>query len=101
MSCAILHSQPEQASATYARVKADTIADVNGVNAIIFDEETDSNSAYQGRVGARCDLSSNASVTAAYTYVATGEVTVEDGVGVESTFEYASHGLTGGFAYRF
>ncbi|MEL6963478.1 MAG: outer membrane beta-barrel protein [Pseudomonadota bacterium] len=85
----------------YAWVKADTIVDVNGIDAVVFDDETDTTFAYQGRVGARYDLTSNASITAAYTYFATGEVTVEDGVGVESTFEYASHGITGGLAYRF
>lgn len=86
----------------YAKVEADTIVDGGAVNLIVFDEESDSALAYQGRLGARYDLNNGGSLTAAYTYFATDDLTIEAANGAnESTFNYESHAIGLGFAFRF
>lgn len=56
--------------------------------------------AYQGRLGARYNISQNNVISLGYTYFATSELEAEDD-GDDFKFDYENHGFHVGYAYHF
>lgn len=85
----------------YAEVEADISVDAGAINLVIFDNEEDSGFAYQGRVGGRYDLSSNASLSLTYTYFAVDDLEIRSAGGDNTDFDYNSHSFGLGYMYQF
>lgn len=86
----------------YATVQVDIASDVNGVDVLFFDEETDSGFAYQGLLGARYDFAGGSTIELGYSYFAVNDLTVEIASnGEDADFDYLSHSFNVGYVYRF
>ncbi len=86
----------------YANVQADIAVDLDGVDVVLFDEESDAGFAYQSMLGARYDFNGGSSIDIGYTYFAADGLTVVDDIDdFDNDFDYSSHTFHIGYAYRF